>query len=164
MIQGVSIRPLKQIPDERGKVMHMLRRDDPWFERFGEIYFSVIYPGAIKAWHLHKIMTLNYGVVSGAIKLVLYDDRDGSPTKGELQEIFTGEECYSLITIPPNIWNGFKGIGAKPALVANCATEPHDPSEIVGIQDSDHGTPGTRAKRHPPGGDRGDGRVGSSRS
>ena len=131
MIQGVSIRPLKQIPDERGKVMHMLRRDDPWFERFGEIYFSVIYPGAIKAWHLHKIMTLNYGVVSGAIKLALYDDRDGSPTKGELQEIFTGEECYSLITIPPNIWNGFKGIGAKPALVANCATEPHDPSEIV---------------------------------
>ena len=131
MIQGVSIRPLKQIPDERGKVMHMLRRDDPWFVRFGEIYFSVIYPGAIKAWHLHKIMTLNYGVVSGAIKLVLYDDRDGSPTKGELQEIFTGEECYSLITIPPNIWNGFKGIGAKPALVANCATEPHDPSEIV---------------------------------
>ena len=131
MIQGVSIRPLKQIPDERGKVMHMLRRDDPWFERFGEIYFSVIYPGAIKAWHLHKIMTLNYGVVSGAIKLVLYDDRDGSPTKGELQEIFTGEECYSLITIPPNIWNGFKGIGAKPALVANCATDPHDPSEIV---------------------------------
>jgi len=131
MIQGVSIRPLKQIPDERGKVMHMLRRDDPWFERFGEIYFSVIYPGVIKAWHLHKIMTLNYGVVSGAIKLVLYDDRDGSPTKGELQEIFTGEGCYSLITIPPNIWNGFKGIGAKPALVANCATEPHDPSEIV---------------------------------
>ena len=131
MIQGVSIRPLKQIPDERGKVMHMLRRDDPWFERFGEIYFSVIYPGVIKAWHLHKIMTLNYGVVSGAIKLVLYDDRDGSPTKGELQEIFTGEGCYSLITIPPNIWNGFKGIGTKPAIVANCATEPHDPSEIV---------------------------------
>ncbi len=131
MIQGVSIRPLKQIPDERGKVMHMLRRDDLWFERFGEIYFSVIYPGVIKAWHLHKIMTLNYGVVSGAIKLVLYDDRDGSPTKGKLQEIFTGEECYSLITIPPNIWNGFKGIGTKPAIVANCATEPHDPSEIV---------------------------------
>ncbi len=131
MIQGVSIRPLKQIPDERGKVMHMLRRDDPWFERFGEIYFSVIYPGVIKAWHLHKIMTLNYGVVSGAIKLVLYDDRDSSPTKGELQEIFTGEEYYSLITIPPNIWNGFKGIGARPAIVANCATEPHDPSEIV---------------------------------
>lgn len=131
MIQGVSIHPLKQIPDERGKIMHMLRRDDPWFEKFGEIYFSVVYPGVIKGWHFHKIMTLNYAVVSGAIKLVLYDDREGSPTKGEIQEIFTGEETYSLIAVPPKVWNGFKGGGLQPAIVANCATEPHDPSEIV---------------------------------
>ncbi|MBI2987265.1 MAG: dTDP-4-dehydrorhamnose 3,5-epimerase family protein [Deltaproteobacteria bacterium] len=131
MIEGVSIRPLRQIPDERGKIMHMLRRDDPWFEKFGEIYFSVVYPGVIKGWHLHKTMTLNYAVVSGVIKVVLFDDREGSATKGELQEIFTGEEAYSLITIPPAVWNGFKGCGVKPAIVANCATEPHDPAEIV---------------------------------
>ena len=131
MIEGVSIRLLRQIPDERGKIMHMLRRDDPWFDRFGEIYFSVVYPGVIKAWHLHKTMTLNYAVVSGVIKLVLFDDREGSATKGELQEIFTGEEAYSLITIPPAVWNGFKGCGVKPAIVANCASEPHDPAEIV---------------------------------
>lgn len=131
MIEGVSIRPLRQIPDERGKIMHMLRRDDPWFDKFGEIYFSVVYPGVIKAWHLHKTMILNYTVVSGMIKLVLFDDREGSATKGELQEIFTGEEAYSLITIPPAVWNGFKGCGVKPAIVANCATEPHDPAEIV---------------------------------
>jgi dTDP-4-dehydrorhamnose 3,5-epimerase len=131
MIHGVSIRPLRQIPDERGKVMDMLRRDDPWFEKFGEIYFSVVCPGVIKGWHLHKIMTLNYAAIQGAIKLVLYDDREESPTKGELQEIFTGEESYSLITIPALVWNGFKGIGAVPAIVANCATEPHDPAEIV---------------------------------
>ena len=131
MIEGVSIRPLRQMPDERGKIMHMLRRDDPWFEKFGEIYFSVVYPGVIKGWHLHKTMTLNYAVVSGMIKVVLFDDREGSVTKGELQEIFTGEEAYSLITIPPAVWNGFKGCGVKPAIVANCATEPHDPAEIV---------------------------------
>jgi dTDP-4-dehydrorhamnose 3,5-epimerase len=131
MIDGVFIRPLKQIPDERGKVMHMLRRDDPWFDRFGEIYFSAVYPGVIKGWHLHKRMTLNYAVVSGMIKLVLYDDRKSSLTQGELMEIFTGEDNYALITIPPGIWNGFKGIGIKPAIVANCATEPHDPEEIV---------------------------------
>ena len=131
MIHGVSMHPLKRIPDERGKVMHMLRRDDPWFEKFGEIYFSVVYPGVIKGWHLHKIMTLNYAVVDGAIKLVLYDEREGSPSKGEVQEIFAGEESYALITVPPEVWNGFKGIGLKPAIVANCATEPHDPSEIV---------------------------------
>ena len=131
MIEGIAIRPLKQISDERGKLMHMLKRDDPWFEKFGEIYFSVVYPGAIKGWHLHKVMTLNYAVVSGIIKLVLYDDREGSPSRGRLQEIFTGQDNYALISIPANVWNGFKGIGTAPAIVANCATIPHDPAEIV---------------------------------
>jgi dTDP-4-dehydrorhamnose 3,5-epimerase len=131
MIHGVAIRPLRQILDERGKVMHMLRRDDPGFERFGEIYFSVVNPGAIKAWHLHKKMTLNYAVVSGDIKLVLYDDRAGSPSRGRLQEIFTGADNYALITVPPRVWNGFKGISSAPAIVANCATTAHDPQEIV---------------------------------
>ncbi|MEE9145699.1 MAG: dTDP-4-dehydrorhamnose 3,5-epimerase family protein [Candidatus Binatia bacterium] len=134
MIQGVFIHPLKQIADDRGKVMHMLRRDDPWFERFGEIYFSLAFPGVIKGWHLHKEMTLNYAVIKGRIKLVLYDDREDSPTRNTLQEIFTGEDNYGLITIPPKIWNGFKAIGMEPALVANCATEPHDPSEIVRLE------------------------------
>ena len=131
MITGVEIHPLKQIPDDRGKVMHMLRCDDTWFEKFGEIYFSVVYPGVVKGWHLHKRMTLNYAVVSGMIKLVLYDDREGSRTRAELQEIYTGDDNYALIMIPPGIWNGFKGIGVKPAIVANCATDPHDPEEIV---------------------------------
>ncbi len=131
MIKGIEVHPLKQIPDERGKVMHMLRRDDPWFSEFGEIYFSVVFPGAIKAWHLHTRMTLNYAVPSGRIKLVLYDDRDDSPTRGALQEIFTGEDCYALVIVPPGVWNGFKGIGTGPAIVANCATVPHEPDEIV---------------------------------
>ncbi len=131
MIQGVDFHPLKQIPDERGRVMHMLRRDDPWFERFGEIYFSVVYPGVVKGWHLHKVMTLNYAVIVGRIKWVLYDEREDSPTRGKLQEIFAGEDNYCLITVPPNVWNGFKGLGVEPAIVANCATEPYDPSEIV---------------------------------
>ena len=82
MIQGVSVHPLRRIPDERGMVMHMLRRDDSWFQEFGEVYFSTVYPGAIKGWHLHQRITLNYAVVSGMIKLVLYDDREESSTKG----------------------------------------------------------------------------------
>ncbi|HAM36689.1 MAG TPA: dTDP-4-dehydrorhamnose 3,5-epimerase [Elusimicrobia bacterium] len=131
MIDGVSIRPLRQILDERGKVMHMLRRDDPWFKQFGEIYFSVVNPGAIKAWHLHKKMTLNYAVVSGNVKLVLYDERPGSPSRDKLQEIYAGDGNYALITIPPGIWNGFKGISLSAAIVANCATVAHDPREIV---------------------------------
>lgn len=133
MIKGVIIKPLKQIPDERGKIMHMLRVDDPEFEKFGEIYFSVVYPHVVKGWHLHKKMTLNYAVVSGTIKLVLYDQRQDSPTKGELQEIFLGEEKYCLVKIPKGIINGFQGISTKPAIVANLATEPHDPNEIIRI-------------------------------
>lgn len=130
MIDGVSLKPLRQIVDERGKVMHMLRRDDPEFRGFGEIYFSVVFPGVIKGWHLHREMTLHYTVPIGLIKLVLYDDREGSNTRGELMEIFTGPENYQLVRIPPRVWNGFKGIGAPASLVANCSDIPHDPGEI----------------------------------
>jgi dTDP-4-dehydrorhamnose 3,5-epimerase len=131
MIEGVLIHPLRQIPDERGKIMHMLRSDDPHFERFGEIYFSVVYPGVVKGWHIHKEMVLNYACVAGMIKLVLYDDRAESPTHGQLQEIFLGEQNYALVRVPSGVWNGFKGIGTDPAIVANCATIPHDPAEIA---------------------------------
>ena len=130
MIDGVQITPLRQIPDERGKIMHMLRADDVQFKQFGEIYFSCVHPGAIKAWHIHKVMTLNYAVVHGMIKFVLFDDREGSPTRGELQEIFIGESNYSLVTVPPMVWNGFKGYGQDMAIVANCTTHAHDPEEI----------------------------------
>lgn len=130
MIDGVRVTPLRQIPDERGKVMHMLKVGDPAFQQFGEIYFSCVYPGAIKAWHIHRQMTLNYAVPHGNIKFVLYDDRPKSPTRGEVQEFFLGPDHYCLVTVPPLIWNGFKGIGNEMALVANCATMPHTPDEI----------------------------------
>ena len=132
-IDGVIVKPLRRIPDERGMIMHMLRRDDPEFQEFGEIYFSMVYPGTVKAWHIHTQMTLNYAVIIGMIKLVLYDNRPQSPTQGRLQEIFIGESNYCLVRVPPLVVNGFKGIGAKPAIVANCATLPHDPQEIQRI-------------------------------
>lgn len=130
MIDGVRITQLRQIPDERGSIMHMLREDAAHFERFGEIYFSWVYPGAIKAWHLHYEMTLNYAVPVGRIKLVLYDDREGSATRGELMELFLGDARYDLVTIPPRVWNGIKGVGTQAAMVANCSTIPHRAHEI----------------------------------
>ena len=148
MIDGVLVHPLRQIPDERGKIMHMLCYDDSHFKRFGEIYFSVVYPGVIKGWHLHKEMTLNYAVVSGMIKLVLYDDRPDSPTRGELQELFVGDSNYVLVRIPPGVWNGFKGIGVAPAVIANCATLPHDPDEIVRMDPFDNHIPYDWALKH----------------
>ena len=130
MIDGVIVTPLRQIVDERGKVMHMLRSDAAHFSAFGEIYFSWVHPGAIKGWHVHHRMILNYAVPYGAIKFVLYDDRPGSRTQGMLQEIFLGSDNYCLVTVPSMVWNGFKGIGTETALVANCASIPHDPDEI----------------------------------
>ena len=130
MIDGVVVSPRKIIPDERGKVMHMLKATDPEFERFGEIYFSFVYPGVIKGWHLHREMIINYAVPVGMIKLVLFDDRAGPKTKGELQEIYLGEGNHCMVKVPVNVWNGFKGVGTVPAVVANCASIPHDPKEI----------------------------------
>ncbi len=141
MIDGVIITPLSQFLDERGKVMHMLRCDSEVFQQFGEIYFSCVYPGAIKGWHIHKRMTLNYAVPHGNIKFVLYDDREDSPTRGELQEIFLGQDNYLLITVPPLVWNGFKGIGQEMAIVANCASIPHDPDEIERLDPFDKRIP-----------------------
>ena len=148
MIDGVIVTPLWQIPDERGKVMHMLRSDAPHFRAFGEIYFSCVYPGAVKAWHIHRRMTLNYAVPHGRIKFVLYDDRDGSPTRGEVQELFLGPENYCLVTVPPMVWNGFKGIGDEMAIVANCASIPHDPDEIGRRDPADSAIPYDWQIRH----------------
>ena len=141
MIDGVIITKLKQIYDERGKVMHMLRNDDDHFISFGEIYFSCVNPKIIKGWHIHKEMTLNYALVHGKIKFVLYDDRENSPTYGKIQEIFLGPEKYCLVTVPPMVWNGFAGLGEDMSIIANCATIPHDPDEIIRKSASDESIP-----------------------
>jgi dTDP-4-dehydrorhamnose 3,5-epimerase len=134
MIDGVKIIPLKQIVDERGKIMHMMKATDPHFIKFGEIYFSCAWPGTVKAWHIHKTMTVNNAVIVGRAKLVLYYTRQGSKTCGELQEIFLGEDNYVLVQIPPGIANGYKAYGDKMVILGNCATEPHDPSEMLRME------------------------------
>lgn len=129
-IDGVKVRSLTKICDERGMILPMLRADSPDFEAFGEIYFSTSYPGVIKGWHHHRSMTLNYACLVGMIKLVLYDEREDSPSYGVIEEHFLGENNYVLVTVPPGVTNGFKNISLKEVIVANCATLPHDPEEI----------------------------------
>ncbi|MFA5878131.1 MAG: dTDP-4-dehydrorhamnose 3,5-epimerase family protein [Candidatus Staskawiczbacteria bacterium] len=133
-IQGISITDLKIIGDKGGAVLHMLRSDDPVFCKFGEIYFSKILPGAVKAWKLHKKMTLNLAVPVGKVKLVLYDNRIRSKTKGVVEEIILSEENYKLVTVPPLIWFGFKAVGDEVAFLADCATIPYDPAEIERLE------------------------------
>jgi dTDP-4-dehydrorhamnose 3,5-epimerase len=141
MIDGVQVIPLRRIPDERGTIFHMLRRTDPHFIEFGEIYFSTVYQGVVKGWHRHREMTLNYACISGRVKLVLYDDREGSSTRGELMEIFLGPDNHSLVIIPPEVWNGFKGMSAEPGIIANCCTHPHDPSRSSRLDPFDNHIP-----------------------
>ncbi|AJY74193.1 dTDP-4-dehydrorhamnose 3,5-epimerase family protein [Paenibacillus beijingensis] len=148
MIEGVKVTPLKQIVDERGKIMQMLRADDPVFVNFGEIYFSFIHPGVIKGWHLHRKMILNYAVPHGHIKFVLYDARVDSPTYKMIQELYLGPDNHCLVTVPPYVWNGFKGIGTETAIVANCASIPHDAGEIVRMDPFDPAIPYDWSLKH----------------
>jgi dTDP-4-dehydrorhamnose 3,5-epimerase len=141
MIDGLIIQPLKVFADEKGKVLSMLRRDDANFKEFGEIYFSIVNPGAIKAWRKHSKMTQYFAVPIGAIELVLYDSREDSKTYKETQIIKMGEDNYCLIKIPPLVWYGFKGTSQEIALIANCADLPHDPDEIQRIEASDKKIP-----------------------
>ncbi len=113
--------------------MHMLRADAPWFEGFGEVYFSLIRRGAIKAWKRHRRMICSLAVPVGEIRVVLYDDRAESPTRNALRTVEIGAEKYSLLRIPPGIWYGFEGVGGADSgdsLIVNCASLPHDPDEI----------------------------------
>ena len=126
MIEGVQVKKLKVIPDERGYLMEMLRSDDEFFQKFGQLYLTSVYPGVVKGWHYHKKQTDHFVGVSGMTKVVLYDNRDDSPTKGEINEFFLGELNPILVVIPPLVLHGMKGIGNKPGMIINCPTELYD--------------------------------------
>ena len=138
MIHGVLISPLKQFSDQRGSVLQMLRSDAPEFVNFGECYFSEVLPGAIKAWKRHRAQTQNLAVPVGRIRLVIYDDRESSTTRGEVRVLELGRpDAYLRLLIPPGLWYGFACVGTTPALLANCTDLPHDPtdSEVLLLKD-----------------------------
>jgi len=126
VIDGVKVKKLKVIPDERGRLMEMLRSDDPLFIKFGQVYLSTTYPGVVKAWHYHKNQIDNIVAVKGMLKLVIYDPRENSSTKGEVVEFFIGEHNPVLIQIPNRLYHGWKCISESEALAINCPTEVYD--------------------------------------
>lgn len=140
-INGVDVIPLKVIVDDRGKVMHMLRSDSPLFVNFGEIYFSVVNPGVIKAWKRHLMMTQHFAVPVGRIKLVIYDDREGLSSRSNIEVFEIGEDNYCLVRVPPLVWYGFQGLSSIPAVMANCTDIPHDPAEGERLESSDSRIP-----------------------
>jgi dTDP-4-dehydrorhamnose 3,5-epimerase len=133
LIHQTVCKPLKVIPDERGRLMEMLRSDDPMFRKFGQAYLTVAYPGVVKGWHYHKIQWDHFIVVKGMMKIVLYDSRDDSPTKGAVNEFFMGEHNPCVLQIPPYVYHGFKCISETEAMVVNIPTELYhyeDPDEF----------------------------------
>ena len=129
LIDGVRVKQLKVIPDERGRLMEMLRRDDELFVEFGQTYLTTMFPGVTKAWHYHKLQHDHFVCVRGMIKLALYDEREGSPTKGVVNEFFLGDHNTQLVQIPPGVWHGFKNIGETESLIVNVVTKPYDPRQ-----------------------------------
>ncbi len=126
LIQGVRTKALKVVPDERGRLMEMLRADDELFLKFGQVYLTAAYPGAVKAWHYHEKQTDHFVCVRGMMKVVLYDDREGSPTRGVVNEFFIGDHNPLLVQIPPLVFHGFKCVSEHEALVINVPTETYD--------------------------------------
>ena len=132
---GVSLIPLRQIADDRGKVMHILRKDAAHFSHFGEVYCSCINPGIVKGWKKHKIMTQNLTVPIGRVKFVLFDDRLDSPTYKQSEEIIIGDDVssYMLLQIPPQLWYSFRSLSDTTSFIINCSTHIHDPSESITV-------------------------------
>lgn len=129
MIHDVSIKPLRRLVDDRGYLMEILRRDDPLFQEFGQLYISACFPGIVKAWHQHWIQTDFFCCVQGNIKVGLFDDRADSPTRGEVQTAVIGALNPALIVIPPFVWHGMAAVGGETAVLINAPTELYNYSE-----------------------------------
>ena len=130
-IYGLRIIPLKEISDQRGTVLHMLRSDSENFKKFGEIYFSEINPGYVKTWKKHLKMTQNFAVPAGKVIFKFYDDRSDSKSFGFKEKIIIGRpDNYCLIIVPPLVWYSFENIFDKESIIANCSSIPHDPTEL----------------------------------
>ena len=138
MISGVKIIKKSIIADDRGRIMHVLRSTDNLLKDFGELYCSTVYPKIVKGWHLHKFVTINYFVLSGSIKFVLFDNRKNSATKNQIQEIMMGDTNNVIVSVPPNVWNGFKGVGLKESYVLNIQDKPYDENEVLRLDPHDN--------------------------
>lgn len=126
MIQGIRVKKLKLIPDERGRLMEILRKDDPDFQGFGQVYLTTTYPGVVKAWHLHERQTDNLCCIQGMIKLAVYDSREDSPTYKELNQFYIGVHNPALVTIPPGVYHGWMCVSEDEALIINTPSEAYD--------------------------------------
>ena len=131
-LNNIIVTNLKKMPTEGGDVLHYLKSSDIGFKKFGEVYFSWIKNNSIKAWKMHKKMTLNLAVPIGKVRFVFYTNSNSELYREEI----IGEDTYSRLTVPPCIWFGFQGLSQKPSLLANVANIEHDPDEVNKVDKS----------------------------
>lgn len=129
MIEGVKLKKLRVIPDERGRLMEILRNDDELFQQFGQVYITTTYPGVVKAWHLHRKQTDNVACIQGMIKLALYDSREESPSYQRVDQFYLGMHNPLLVQIPKGILHGWMCVGPEEAIIVNIPSEPYDRDE-----------------------------------
>lgn len=133
-IHDVRIKQVQDLVDARGSLQHMVRADETeFFSRFGEIYFSITNPGVIKGWHRQRLQTNLLSCISGRIRLVMFDDRDGSPTCGTLQIVECGDDARQLVRVPPGVIYGWRTLSEVPSILANCTSHVHDPAHAEKI-------------------------------
>jgi len=126
LIDGVEVKDLRIIADERGMLAEILRADDKVFKKFGQVYFTTAYPGVVKGWHYHKVQWDHFVCLRGMVKLVLYDSRERSPSFREVNEFFLGIRNPKLVSIPPLVYHGFKCVSEDECLMINVPTEPYN--------------------------------------
>lgn len=129
MIKGVNVKKLKIIPDDRGRLMEIMRADDKFFKKFGQVYMTTAKPGVVKAWHYHRLQEDNFTCVHGKMRLALYDARKSSSTYGEVNDFIISLEDPMLVTIPKNVYHGFKCVSDCEAVVINTPTKTYNCKE-----------------------------------
>ena len=123
-IDGVVISTLKLVTNERGRLLEIQRKDDPSFPGFGQVYVTQTFAGIVKAWYRHAKQVDQIAAITGLVKLVLYDDRESSPTRASVNELLLGELTPRLVLIPPGVWHGFKALGDTSAFLVHVNDQP----------------------------------------
>ena len=125
MIDGVKLKKLRVMPDERGRLIEILRKDDELFLGFGQVYVTTTYPGVVKAWHKHEKQTDNIACVAGMIKVALYDGREESPTRGQVDQFYLGVHNPVLLQVPAGVYHGWMCVSPEEAVIVNVPTEAY---------------------------------------
>ncbi|TDB30244.1 MAG: dTDP-4-dehydrorhamnose 3,5-epimerase [Deltaproteobacteria bacterium] len=133
MIEGVLVTPQKRILNSKGDILHAMKRSGPGYTGFGEAYFSIVRTGLIKGWKRHRHATLNVVVPVGAIRFVIYDDRQESLTSGRFLDVTLGGANHVRLTVSPGLWMAFQGMNEGINLLLNISNEEHDPTEADNI-------------------------------